>query len=1089
HELHQVPVTALAFSKDYLFSGEGPILKIHSRHDSELIESITVFSSQAIHGIAICSTGIIVWGGRLVTCYNFVKLDQSILSRSSSLEAADWILDISVSPELPGQKQKAALITAHNALLLLEMEPASELAELTSNSKCILYSAHIHWTANDQILVSSGTVFGDIIVWSCLLQKAKTPSSILHHVLIGHEGSIFGVQIFEASKSASKNGPSRLLASCSDDRTIRIWDISSLPETATNPQAAADLTSARETGFGVNVADALPEDASGGRCIAKGWGHASRIWGVKFIPSQDPTILSYVASFGEDATHQFWSLRESGPDQFALSHLGGSCLHAGKNIWSWAVHQDTSREVVIASGGADGSIALEPKSIPFTSESDHTQTWSIEDLGSACPDRPQSGRSDKLRSYAFLDKTNLIVTTDAGDILLLTEDQEGQPKTDWIRREEKLRGYSVVTSIPSLSVAFLAGMDGSVMLYEGREVKELVKSTRKTAALFAQQLSTSENSRQQIGLLVANVEAKTALYTHFSLSNDIGDARNIENLSTWRLALPKGFVITSSLAVSLGQEQGLMLVLGSRNGSMVVFHIDHTPKIDEDVAPLHLLAQAHGFEAVTDLAWHAEPNSSENSGHIFSVGRDGTYAMHHLSKSDSGVELRLIGQTTLPLGTNIEGLHIDQNTNHLLVWGFHSRQFIVYDATDEREIMNIDCGGANRVWKFVPEGLQGGHFVWTKASQLCLFSQTRNFTKVLNSGSHGREIKSVAIAPPSPTKSGILFATGSEDTDIKLFTFQNQGKVPHFRCLKTLKKHNTGIRQLEWSSDGHYLFSSAGFEEFFVWRVEKAPLVELGVVCESVCPTESDLPDLRIMSFSCREEHGNFIITMARSDSTLRMYQYRPGQENSWSILMSGNYLTSCLTQCLHIETFNQTQSLITAGTDGYVAFFPLEAGPVAAATKPSALKWVSRAKIHQNTIHSMKLHWFDNKTCLLVTGGDDNAVALSICAWSAAETTPEVHTVIVPRAHAAAVTGVEILASPGVRMFRVATTSIDQRVKFWDVYYNGAQLGVDGLTVKRRGNYFTAVADVSGLAALDASSLLVCGVGMDICGHGVRGG
>ena len=130
-----------------------------------------------------------------------------------------------------------------------------------------------------------------------------------------------------------------------------------------------------------------------------------------------------------------------------------------------------------------------------------------------------------------------------------------------------------------------------------------------------------------------------------------------------------------------------------------------------------------------------------------------------------------------------------------------------------------------------------------------------------------------------------------------------------------------------------------------------------------------------------------------------------------------------------------------------------------------------------------MKLHWFDNKRCLLLSGGDDNAVAFTICAWGTAGT-PEVDTLIVPRAHAAAVTGIEVLASPGLRLFKVATTSIDQRVKIWEVHYNATQHGVNGLTVKRKGNYSTAVADVSGLAALDDSLVIVYGVGLDVCRH-----
>lgn len=725
------------------------------------------------------------------------------------------------------------------------------------------------------ILVASGTVFGDIIVWSCMLQQDSLPSSVLHHVLMGHDGSIFGVQVVDRLGAQAHGGPSRLLASCSDDRTIRIWDISSLPETAANPQAAADLTSARETGFGANVADVLSDSLSGGRCIAKAWGHASRIWGVKFIVSERMDNLSYIVSFGEDATYQFWSLEETGPEEYSIFHLGGSGLHSGKNIWSWAVDHDATETAIIASGGADGSIALEPKSVPFTQESDHIQTWSIEDLGSCCPEQPSSGRKDKLRSYAFLDSRNLIVTTDAGNVFSLTTNQEEQAQIQWICTEPKLRGYSVVTSIPSLSVAFLAGMDGSVLLYTANKVTELVKSTGKTSALFAQHMPASNAAVQAVGLLVANVEAKTALFLIFGLKKTSEAVSKSKSMSQWQLSMPKGFVTTSFLIVSLGEaEQNILLVLGSRNGSIIVFSLSLAANDGKDTAVAHecLLQKAHGTDAVTDLAWVPESDTGNSKGHLFSVGRDGTYAIHRLSKSSAEINLDLINQTSLPLGNMIEGLHIDETTNHVLVWGFHSKRFIVFDATDELEIMTVECGGANRIWKFEPEGnLQGGHFAWTKASQLCRFSQTQQPRQILSKGSHGREIKAVAVAPQNPMESGILFATGAEDTDIKLFAYQTLDEMPHFRCVRTLRKHNTGIQQLEWSSDGRYLFSSGGFEEFFVWKVEAAPLVGLGVVCESLCPTESALPDLRIMGFSVKEDVAGFVITMVRSDSTLRV--------------------------------------------------------------------------------------------------------------------------------------------------------------------------------------------------------------------------
>lgn len=869
-------MTALAFSQDFLFAAEGPILRIHDRHDSKLFSTLKVFSSQAIHGITVYASGIIVWGGRLVATYDFCR-GPNLLERRSILEAIDWILDVSVSPE--SHKQKAALVTAHNALLLLDLEkttqPGTELRELTSNSKCILYSAHLHWINDQQVLVASGTVFGDIIVWSCFLGgQTKDSFSTLHHVLMGHDGSIFGVQVFERPTVEGDESPSRLLATCSDDRTVRIWDISLLPDTATNPQAAADLTSTRETGFGINIADMLPDNPSGGRCIAKAWGHASRIWGVKFIPAATD-VISYVVSFGEDATCQYWALTSLGIQQYSLSHLATSGSHSGKNIWSWAITRNAEHDFVIASGGADGSISLEPRTIPIVGASSRIQTWSIDDLASSCSQGSNSGRKDKLRSYAFLDHKDLLITTDAGNVLRLTQKERDHSKIELISTEPVLKGYSVVTSIPSLAIAFMSGMDGSVLMYDGTTVSQIVKSSGKSAGLFAQHF-TAQAGHSRLGLLVTNVEAKTALFTCSDLTNDIDTALPLSNMFQWQLRLPKSFIITSSFAVPLdGSAHKIMLILGSRNGSIVSFLLDREGPQDTPIETAldGLIQNAHGTDAVTDLAWVAGTDAASDDGYLFSVGRDRAYTVHHLSRSEPAVKFRLVNRTYLSMGNNIEGLYVDKATGHVLVWGFHSKQFIVFDVTDETEIMTVDCGGANRSWVFEPgKGLQGGQFAWTKVSQLCLFSQRQRPRQALDKGGHGREIKAVAVSPNNPAGDGTLFATGAEDTDIKLFAYHRENKAPNFHCVRTLRKHNTGIQQLEWSSDGHYLFSSGGFEEFFVWKVEAAPLVGLGVACVSVCPTESAIPDLRIMGFSVSHDMYGFVITMARSDSTLRVW-------------------------------------------------------------------------------------------------------------------------------------------------------------------------------------------------------------------------
>lgn len=274
-------MTALAFSEQYLFSGQGPFLKVRRREDGRLLEIHKILSGQAIHGLVVSASTIIIWGGHFISVHRFLPPGGSSIFQSTpvvTFEAPDWILDVSISPYHslePNQSHLyAAVLTAHNALLLLDFGSKPSLRHLTSTSRCMLYSANLCWQDSNHVFVASGTVFGEIILWSCLIEDRSSPKSILHQLLSGHDGSIFGVRIFELPINGTAKRSSPLLVSCSDDRTIRVWDISGLPEVSLNPQATADMSSARETGFGANVADFLPEQATTDRCIAKAWGHA-----------------------------------------------------------------------------------------------------------------------------------------------------------------------------------------------------------------------------------------------------------------------------------------------------------------------------------------------------------------------------------------------------------------------------------------------------------------------------------------------------------------------------------------------------------------------------------------------------------------------------------------------------------------------------------------------------------------------------------------------------------------------------------------------------------------------------------------------
>ncbi|MCJ1301524.1 hypothetical protein MMC08_004325, partial [Hypocenomyce scalaris] len=187
-------------------------------------------------------------------------------------------------------------------------------------------------------------------------------SSLLHHTFTGHEGSVFGVRISEEISIPGSDTVRRILASCSDDRTIRIWDVSDITNESPVGGQEDAATASVETGFATSTSRAGQDP---NRYIAVAMGHLSRIWGLRFLAQQGST--QQLLSYGEDASLQVWELdvvnlaRPPGTvpeDPFlALRHQDTYRFHSGKHIWSVAVLGTDDGPSKVSTGGADGCIA------------------------------------------------------------------------------------------------------------------------------------------------------------------------------------------------------------------------------------------------------------------------------------------------------------------------------------------------------------------------------------------------------------------------------------------------------------------------------------------------------------------------------------------------------------------------------------------------------------------------------------------------------------------------------------------------------------------------------------------------------------
>lgn len=888
-------------------AAEGPFLRFYRAKDFEYVASRRVFKAQSVHGISVYAeehnqshvTKLVVWGGRLVRALEVISsgLDFGDLDVHLSVvaRAPDWILDLTPRPidledEAVYHAGTCVAVTAHNALLQVDIERGENrsssfevhVKELTSSSRSILYSAHVFFESQQCILIAAGTAFGEIIFWSASYSTEDKFVSQIHRVFLGHEGSIFGVRISKELPSDCCQKLKRVIASCSDDRTIRIWDVSEIDFTGAQLiQETHSSQREHHTGFSNEAFDTTPSSSSA--CLAIGWGHSSRVWKVHFLDSMPCDGSLVLLSAGEDATLRTWrmkpSIEQKSSFQYTLHEKDCAAYHSGKNIWSFAVQSASRQQQHVVCGAADAKITastLRIRTAPYEpSPAFKVHEYTVTDMLSrlpgnlspdgvgSCDKQKSSKKTEFFRSYCALSQGNFLLTTNLGRVLAISLDQTGSIDTaELIEKRDDLSGYSLCASDRTGDYAFVAGAGGAIYTYSSdtRTITEVTMVEGKVGDLFVSKPAAFVN-RKYVVLLTTLMGQKRA-ELHY-LRTDSGQGFSIGP----RIMVPVSEASTGSVVTSMAHVAGSeldFLILGFRRGSIALYSISNDSSNSVEAATMfRVIEGVHGEETVTALYWISTPETG-STGHLLSVGRDGQLAIHAINLLGNSVVL--VHDLTLPFGPNVEGIY--SHGADILVHGFSNKKWVLYNIKTEEEIMAVETGGGHRSWAFQQNpGSVGGTLIWTRASSMHIYSRTLPSHEVVRAGGHGREIKAVAI---SPNKTRPLIATGSEDTDIKIFEYV-EGDL---RCRKTLRKHTTGIQHLQWSHDGNYLFSSGGCEELYVWRIRHLPaFMDIGVVCEHAYISESEYADLRIMSFDAKELDASYIISVVFSDSSLKVGQ------------------------------------------------------------------------------------------------------------------------------------------------------------------------------------------------------------------------
>jgi len=1022
-----------------------------------------------------------MWGGESVSIVQIREDDPFTLNIVTSLDLLDWVLDAKFSP-YSSIKWQAALVTAHNTVILLSIEKGQDvnpcLKYFNTDSKSLLYSARIFWESQNDLFVTSGTCFGEVITWS--LQVSDSAKTVVHDTLRGHEGSIFDLAISTFTGNQQKFGYSRIIASCSDDRTLRLWGSHSLA--ATLPDLGLrgqvdEVSTQIQTNTGFNSSRTMTDEI---KCFAQAMGHLSRIWAVEFLLTQSTKQVLHLVTFGEDATCQFWSCNLDG-GRFSLTNVGQSVLHNGKNIWSHDIRKVSETEFLIATGGADGSIRLTTRDVNIqhhTSQKFVLPTHFQKSL-------PSRETSDKLRSFSLVNIDLLLLITDRGDVYTQELDQSdiiAGMNRSFVTTEPGLRGFSVVSAIHNPNLVIVQSRLGALFLY-GKSIGWINFSSiadKKVVSLFASKTLMLHNGVECNVCLSTFVESNTARVYCLSQSIHRGSL-NQEALHHFGITLPSGHKTTNLFCVNH------YMLLGQRDGQILLYDTLKRGWGASDTLLSPSLTAKVFQDGITDICML----SNDGVPHVMMSCRDGSICIVAIRESTASVAIEVLHKLAVPGLSEVHCIFRDDNTGRVIAAGFRRKSFVLWDLSNQRQLAEIPCEGSSRPWQFFQGGESQPHrFAWIQASSLHISHVYEVIDNSIQPGMHGREIKAVAVSP-NASEIGQVIATASEDTDIKLsrLIMDHEGQ-PSMHCIHTLRKHVTGVQDLVWSTDAKYLISVGGFEELLVWRIKSVPVFDLGVLCESTCPYLSEIPDLRIASVDVENTDDGLRIAVCRSDSTVHIYNY--SHEHGlprWQCLSTMTYLTCFLTNIIRMPSENDRSFLITS-TDGYVAVCDVRLsaltaeGSSIAKDGKEAMTISQRFKIHQNAVHSAELISWHDGSHVLLSGGDDNALSISIIKPPNAGQSWTISTLTIPRAHAAALTALSII-KPDLSSdkLHVVTSSIDQKIKLWQ-FNIVPENGIAQIHVRKLQEAYTPVADVANMCTWNANGLtwiLICGVGWDL--------
>nr|CAG8472351.1 3127_t:CDS:10 [Entrophospora candida] len=1014
HHFYTGPVTSLCFhNNEILLSGQGPYLKVFYVPTGELLVNFEVLKYFRIHKIK-----------PVKHTKKIIGLIQRSITQEQRLFAICGSKTIQIIENFKNPTE-LAMAFAHNFVEIFDYQTKICLYSVKCEETSIIYSARFFGDTKNDLILASGTVFNQILLWKMMGDKNKNGDSSIFKRLIGHEVS----KILKKLKRISYNKM--------NDRTIRIWKTT---KDDNNPPLVL-------------------------------YGHMARVWDCYILDD-------YLISISEDSTCRVWKNtlytinNNDGDYEDEINNNDNNnnqdvndvdCLacwegHVGKNIWSLAINPSNK---IVATGGGDSGIRfwslMSITNNKIDSEQDlirislpNVQTYSTCDEN---VDRNHHQSREFFRNFVLVNYYTIVISTNHGH--LLRHDHELNEWTSLFHSED-LQNYTMMKASNCGRVFCCGSIDGQVFVISVNKEFKTIKRKLHEYKVF--EIFLEDTNDSNVFYIISHAVHNDIILLKLDLNQSNNDQEPIFKIM-YRLSVPPRFQLKS---LSLYYHYNL-LICGSRESGLAIYNLTSSEssslqrledKKDDDaknmtsttttmeLSPIIYLRKIHGKQAVTSIAIKMEKDGSYNKYRLrgldmLGIKSENINSLDGKDNSEYGIpKKKRIGNGELLVKDNkliIEQVYKAKITkgwlekvvfidNELFLLGFYRKRFFVYNEFKKFEIFSVACGGAHRIWHFKANDkkMNKASFMFIRKENVFIYSRERLTTNEgfneckLQEDFHGRECRIVKFLRENFEiyNDPIIFATGAEDSLLRLYQYIPNEKDNRLICLCSIKKHKSVIRSLEWSYGNEILlFSSGANEELRCWKVEislakvqltnnqcKMPLVNINCLEWSSCPSVSQIPETRIMDttvYSIAPNQGLHLIIVVYSDSVLRKF----------TLIGEANF---------HFKCSNDLIIVITSATDGRIAIWEFskkiysknnskttftkttKSNPTTKYSKDNDFQNIEDLgkpnyyyQAHQSGVNCFDFHQLSSSSSslkndqiiryMIVSGGDDNSIMVNL--------------------------------------------------------------------------------------------------------------